>query len=234
GSVIGPSSRSCLRTMLSACSAPFFKQREKKPRPEKKPKPIKVKKAKTAPPAPPAPKEVQAQRIRRRKLGKPFAVAVVVLVVAGIGVLHVLPMPTASYESAASAALGLPVRISSARMSLVTGVQLKLEGITVGSGDQAVRIVRATGNPGIAGLMSSRTAFSSIELEGVAVPQATIAGGLLGVLKSGALQADSIVLRQLRLEGPMTLPPLDVTLKMAGDGRIDVPLFAARMVSKRH
>jgi len=193
----------------------FFKQRQKKPKPEKKVKP--EKKAKTAPPAP---KEVQAERIRRRKLGKPFGVAVVVLLVAGIGVLHVLPMPTAGYESAASAALGLPVKISSARMSLVTGVQVKLEGIRVGSGDQAIRIVRATGNPGIAGLISSATTFSSIELEGAAVPQATIAQGLLGVLKGGALRVDSIVLKQLRLEGPMTLPPLDVTLKIAGDGRI--------------
>ena len=188
----------------------FLKPKERKP--------AKPKKAKDAKPV--APKAVQAERIRRRKLGKPIGIALLVLVAAGLGALHVMPISTASYASSASAALGVPVRIASARMSLVTGPEVRLEGITIGEGADAVRVVRAIGHPDIASLVSFDVTFSRIELEGVAVPQARIGGGLLGSLKGGALRVEHIVLKQARFEGPMTLPPLDVTLEIAGDGRI--------------
>jgi hypothetical protein len=69
-------------------------------------------------------------------------------------------------------------------------------------------------------LFSSQTTFSRIELEGARIPQAMIARGLLGGLQGGALRAESIVLTQTKFEGPLTLPMFDVTLKMAGDGRV--------------
>jgi len=129
-------------------------------------------------------------------------------------------MPTASYESAASASLGMPVRISSANISLVTGVQVKLEGVTLGGGNQVVRIVRARAYPGLLGLFSSATTFSRVELEGARIPQAMIAQGLLGGLRGGALRTDSIVLTQATFEGPVTLPTFDITIKMSADGRV--------------
>jgi hypothetical protein len=171
-----------------------------------------------------APREEPEKRERRvrppRRLGKSLGITVLVLLVAGVGVVHVLPMPTGDYESAASASLGMPVKISSANISLVTGPQVKLEGITIGTGKQVVRIVRARAYPGIGGLFSSEKTFSRIELEGARVPQAMIAQGLLGGLRGGALRSDSIVLTQTTFEGPLTLPSFDVTLKMAANGRV--------------
>ena len=171
-----------------------------------------------------APREKPEKKERRvrppRRLGKSLGITVLVLLVAGVGVVHVLPMPTGDYERAASASLGMPVRISSANISLVTGLQVKLEGITLGSGKQVVRIVRAHAYPGIGGLFSSQKTFSRIELEGARVPQAMIAQGLLGGLRGGALRSDSIVLTQATFEGPLTLPSFDVTLKMAANGRV--------------
>ncbi len=165
--------------------------------------------------APPAPK-----RARRRKLGKPLAIAVVVLLLAGVGVLHVMPLSTADYESAASASLGVPVKVSSARMSLISGIEVKLDRITIGSGDKAMKIARARAFPGIGGLLSSQKAFSTIELEGAVIPQSMLGQGLLGALKGGALQADTIVLKQATFKGPLTLPALDATLKMSPEGRV--------------
>jgi hypothetical protein len=140
--------------------------------------------------------------------------------VGGIGVLHVMPLPTGDYESAASASLGMPVRIASARMSLVTGLEVKLEGITIGSGERAVRIVRAHAYPALGSLLSSEKEFSRIELDGLRMPQAMIAQGLLGGLRGGALRTESIELKEAKFEGPLALAPFDVTLRMAPDGRV--------------
>ena len=183
-----------------------FKKKEKKPKPAKA--------------EPLAPKEVQAERIRRRKLGKPLAIGALLLIVAGVGVLHVMPMPTGDYESAASASLGVPVKITSAGMSLIGGAQVTLEGITIGSGEQAIRAARARAFPSIGALLSGDKTFSRIELERAVVPQSTIAQGLLGGLKGGALRTESIVLQNTRFEGPFSLPALNVTLTIAGDGRV--------------
>jgi len=184
----------------------------------KAPKPAKAPKAAKAKPI--APKEVQAKRIRRRKFGKPLGLAALVLLAVGVGAVHVMPMPTGDYESAASASLGIPVKIASAGMSLVTGVQVKLEGITIGSGAEAIRIVRARAYPSLSALISSQMAFSRIELEGARVPQTALARGLLGGLKGGALQTDSIVFQGARFEGALPLPALDVTLKISPQGLI--------------
>ena len=165
--------------------------------------------------APPAPK-----RVRRRKLVKPLAIAAGVLLLAALGALHVMPLSTADYESAASASLGVPVKVSSARMSLISGVEVKLERITIGSGDQMMRIERARAYPGIGGLFASQKAFSKIELEGAVIPQSMLGQGLLGALKGGAMQVDTVVLKQAKFEGSLTLPALDATLKMSPQGGV--------------
>ena len=51
---------------------------------------------------------------------------------AQLGVLNVMPLSTAEYEKAASDALGVPVKIGSARLATLTGIEVKLEGVTVG------------------------------------------------------------------------------------------------------
>jgi hypothetical protein len=52
---------------------------------------------------------------RPKKWGKPAAIALFVLLLAGVAVLNFMPLSTAEYEKAASDALGVPVKIGSAR-----------------------------------------------------------------------------------------------------------------------
>ncbi len=185
-----------------------------------------VRKAKDARTAVPEDEEEEAsvqpaaKRVRRRKLGKPIAIALVVLLLAGVGVLHVMPLSTADYERAASASLGVPVKVSSAGMSLISGVEVKLNRITIGRGDRAMTVARARAYPGIGGLFSSQKTFSKIELEGAVIPQALLGQGLLGALKGGAMKVETIVLKQATFEGALTLPALDVMLKVSPEGRV--------------
>jgi len=129
-------------------------------------------------------------------------------------------MPTGDYESAASASLGVPVKISSAGMSLIGGLQVTFEGVAIGGGAETVRAARARAFPDIGALLSSEKSFSRIELERAVIPQSVIAQGLLGGLKGGAMRTETIVLQNARFEGPIPLPALNVTLTIAGDGRV--------------
>ena len=69
---------------------------------------------------------------RPRKWGKPAAIALFVLLLVGVGVLHVMPLGTAEYEKAASEAMGAPVRIGSARLSVITGIEVRFDAVSIG------------------------------------------------------------------------------------------------------
>jgi len=154
---------------------------------------------------------------RPRKLGKPIAIALAVLLVAGIGVLNVMPVSTADYEKAASAAMGAPVKIGAARLSVLTGVEVKMEGVSVGS---AVKIRSARGALEIGSLFGARKAFSRMELEGVQIAQSQIGDALLGKVSGENFRIGRIVIKQVVLDGPLKLPPLDVDATVAGDGTL--------------
>ncbi len=154
---------------------------------------------------------------RPKRWGKPVAVALFVLLVGGVGLLHVMPMSTAEYEKAASDALGVPVKISSARISVITGVEVKLENVTVGDG---VKIRTVRGFPEVGSLFGARKAFSRIELEGASFSQSQLADALLGKAGGENFRVGRIVVKQANLEGPLKLPPLDVEAAIAADGSV--------------
>ncbi len=154
---------------------------------------------------------------RPKKWGKPAAVALFALLAGGIGLLHVMPVSTADYEKAASEAIGAPVKIGSARLSVITGVELKFEGVSVGD---AVKIRVVRGSPEIGSLFGARKAFSRIELEGVSVAQSQLADALLGKVSGENFRVARVTIRQLTLDGPLKLPPLDVDAAVSGDGSL--------------
>jgi hypothetical protein len=153
---------------------------------------------------------------RPRRWGKPAAVALFVLLVAGVGVLHVMPLSTADYEKAASGALGVPVKISSARLSVITGVEVKLEGVTVG--DSKIRLVR--GFPEVGSLFGARKAFTRLELEGASLSQAQLADAVLGKAAGENFKVGRVQVRQATLDGPMKVPALDIDAVIAADGSV--------------
>ena len=160
---------------------------------------------------------VAASGGRPKKWGKPLAIATFVVLIGGIGLLHVMPVSTADYEKAASDAMGVPVKISSARLSLITGVEVKFEGVSIGS---AVKIRSVRGSPDVGSLFGPRKSFSRVDLEGVSISQSQVADALLGKVAGGDFRIARITAKQLTLDGPLKLPPLDLDATVAGDGTL--------------
>jgi hypothetical protein len=153
---------------------------------------------------------------RPKKWGKPAAIALFVLLLGGVAALNLMPLSTAEYEKAASDAMGVPVKISSARLSALAGIEVRLEGVTVGG----AKISKVRGTPEIGSLFGARKAFSKVELEGLSVSQAQLGDALLGKVSGENLRVARIVVKQLTLEGPLKLPALDVDATVAGDGTL--------------
>jgi hypothetical protein len=150
-------------------------------------------------------------------LGKPMAMILFLLLVVGVGGVHVMPIATDEYEKMASEALGRPVRIDSARVSLVTGVQLKFEGVTIGDGGK-IALVRA--HPEIGSLFGDKKLFSRIELEGVTLAQQALGAALFTRVKGDNFRGSRIAVNPLKLEGPVPLAPLEVEALIGPDGAL--------------
>lgn len=161
------------------------------------------------PPAPP-------QFRRPRKWGKTVAMTLFLALVAGVGALHVMPLSTAEYESAAGKALGQPVKISSARLSLYSGVVLNMKGVSIGEAKLAT--VRAY--PEIGSLFEPKKSFSRIELDGVTVPLEAFGGLLTARVRSDTFAVERLNAKQVKFSGPINLPALQVDLAFGRDGAI--------------
>ena len=150
----------------------------------------------------------------RKKWGKPVAIALFALLVVGVGVLNFMPVSTAEYEKAASDAMGVPVKIASGRLSVLTGIEVKLEGVQIGSAK--IRTVR--GSPEIGSLFGGRKSFSRIDLEGVQLSQAQIGDALLGKVAGENFRVGRVTAKQLVFDGPLKLPALDIDAAVGSDG----------------
>ena len=165
---------------------------------------------------PPPPAAVSVAR-RPKKWGKPAAIALFVLLVGGLGLLNVMPVSTADYEKAASEAIGAPVKIGSARLSVLAGIQVKFENVSIGDGAK-IRLVR--GSPEIGSLFGGRKAFSRIELEGASITQAQLGEAVFGKVSGDNFRVGRIVMKQAKFEGPLVLPALDVEAVASSDGTL--------------
>ena len=161
---------------------------------------------------------VAAAAVRRSmKWGKPAAIALFVLLVGGVGVLHVMPLSTAEYEKAASDAIGVPVKIGSARLSVITGIEVRFEGVSIGD---TVKIRTVHGYPDIGSLFGAKKSFSRMEIEGASLSQSQIADAVLGKVAGENFRVARIVIKQAKLDGPLALPALDVDATVSSDGSL--------------
>ncbi|HTL25162.1 MAG TPA: hypothetical protein VL280_01055, partial [Burkholderiales bacterium] len=154
---------------------------------------------------------------RVRNLGKKAVLALVVLVVVGAGAIHVVPLSTGSYEQAAAQATGQAVKIGSARYSLISGLEVKLDSVSVGHG---VKIGTVRASPSIGSLFGSQKEFSRIVLENAVIKQELLGAALFGTLQGSDLKIGAIAAKQLKLEGPLAVPPLDVDAAIGADGSV--------------
>ncbi|HZE59615.1 MAG TPA: hypothetical protein VE085_03590 [Burkholderiales bacterium] len=177
-----------------------------------KEKPEKEKKKKRVEAEEPLPK------VRRPgKPGKPIALGLGVLLVIAVGVVHVMPLGTADYERVVTEALGRPVKIGSANLWLLTGVQVRFSNVTVGE----AKIAHVTGHTAPGSVFGEKKEFSKIELDGLSLPQQAIGDAMFATLKSERFSVDEIVVKSLEIPGPATLPKsLQADASLDATGRL--------------
>jgi hypothetical protein len=154
---------------------------------------------------------------RRRSWGRPAATALLLLVAAGLGALHLMPISTDAYQRAASEALRQPVRVGSARLSLWSGIQVNLKDLRIGEG---TRVASARAYPELASLLGDTHDFKRIELDGVTLRQDALGETLLARVKGPRFSVERIVVKDLKLDGPLPLPLLQADVRLANDGSV--------------
>jgi hypothetical protein len=158
--------------------------------------------------------------------GKPVAILLFLSLAIGAGVANFVPLDTAEYEKAASEAVGVPVKIGSARVWVLSGVQLRFERITVGD---AAKIAAIRAVPEFSSLLGANKVFTRLELDRAVVQQAALGGALFGAMRQRRLQVARVVAKEVRFEGPLALPPMDVDASIGPSGR----MFAVKLSGER-
>jgi hypothetical protein len=157
-------------------------------------------------------------RAERRGWGKPIATTLFLLILVGLGVVHVMPIDTTDYQRGATEALGRPVRIGSANLSLVTGLMIKFKDVAVGEG---TRIAEVRAYPELGALLGPNKAFSRIEFDGVKLAQEEAGQALFSRVKAENFSVARLVAKNLELVGPLTLPKgLEAELQYNADGTV--------------
>src|SRR3989441_1282383 len=156
-----------------------------------------------------------AYRRQESNWGKPVTIALVVILGVALVALHVIPISTADYEKAAREALGQPVRLGSGRVSVWRGVDYEFREVRIG---ERVRIAAVRAFPALDALFEEKKIFKRVELEGAALPQDVLGEALFARANGENFTLGRVVARQLKLEGPLPLPPLDVDVALDATG----------------
>ena len=164
------------------------------------------------------------EKIRAGKsggIGKFLGVGLVVLVVAGLAYLQFfMPLDIAQYERLASAQLGLPVKIRSGNISILPSPSIRLENVAVGA-DGNVKIAVVSAHPDFVSAIGGNPQLKSLDLEGVTLDSAGLAGVLFGRGKSTALGLERVRATGVRIAVPgVTLPELEATASLLPDGSV--------------
>jgi hypothetical protein len=149
--------------------------------------------------------------------GKPIAIALFLLLVIAVGVAHVMPIDTSEYERGAAEALGQPVKVGSANLSLIGGLQLKFHNVSIGD----TRIAELRGFPEFDALLGPNKAFSRIEVDGAKVPQEALGPALFTKVKAQNFSVARVVAKNLELTGPLAMPKgLELDASYNADGTV--------------
>ena len=154
---------------------------------------------------------------RPKKWGKPVAIVLFVLVLCGLGLLHLIPLSSSTYERLVSEAIGRPVKIGTLHLSIVTGVEIRTESLSIGDGIRAGQ-VRAV--PQLGSLFAEKKAFSLVSIEGLVIPQEEIGQALFGVLKGDGLKVARVTVTKAKLMGALPLPELDLDVAFGEGGAV--------------
>jgi hypothetical protein len=156
------------------------------------------------------------------------AITLFVVLIGGLGALHGMPLSTGDYEKSASEALGVPVKVGSARLSVLTGVKVNLDNVSVS--DAKIRLVR--GFPEIGSLFGPKKAFDRVELEGATLKQGQAGAAIFGKAGGSNFSVGRIVIKQIKLDGPLTLPAFDVDAAVGSDGAVQTINLSGPLTGK--
>ena len=156
----------------------------------------------------------------RRKVnwGRPAAITLLTLLVAGLVALHIIPLPMDEYERAASDALGRPVKIGTGRLSLYSGLRLDLDNVSV---DGVAKIASARAYPQLRALIEGRQVLGRLELVGVTLPQSSIGAVVGAKLRGDGFRGARVFAKDLRLTGSVPLPALEAEARFGPDGAVN-------------
>jgi len=102
-------------------------------------------------------------------------------------------------------------------MWVLAGVQMRFERVSIG---EAIRIAEVRAVPEIGSLLEDSKAFSRVEVDKVTLPQAALGGALFGVMQGRRLRVGRVVAKEVKLEGPLSLPAVDADAAIGRDGRV--------------
>ena len=158
------------------------------------------------------------ERISRGGWGKPIAITLFLLLIVGLGVAHIMPLPVDDYRSAAEEALGRPVKIGAARLSLLAGMpELKFSDVVVGE----TRIAEVRAFPELDALTGPNKRFSRIEIAGAKVDQDLLGQALFTKVKGDNFAVARVTAKNVEFIGPLVLPKgLELDAQYDPDGMV--------------
>ena len=138
----------------------------------------------------------------RRGIGKFLGIGLVVLVVVGLAYLQFfMPLDIAQYERARVGQLGQPVKIKAGNISILPSPSIRLENVTVGK-DGNVKIAVASAHPDFVSAIGGNPQLKSLDLQGVTLDAAGLAGVLFGRGNSAALGLEIVRATGVKLAVP--------------------------------
>ena len=163
-------------------------------------------------------REPEARRAGGRSLRM---VAVLFLLLAiGLITLHFVPFDGSSFERAAAARFGMPVKIGSTHFSTLPLPALRFRDVSIGPAGE-VRIATVEVKAGLRTLLQRKKHFESIELEGAYVPLSWFAAALWGQGGNDTLRVDRVRARELKILAPgLELPAFNMEAKLDAAGAL--------------
>jgi hypothetical protein len=169
-------------------------------------------------------REIWAKR-KPGGLAKQFAVMLLVILIVALAALPFVPLEPGSYEKAAQAWLGEPVKIGTVNLTLLPMPQLKFEKVVIGK-EHPVRVAQIKATPVVTSLLEDRISIKSFELENATFPREFLPVLLRNKGGRGSLGVQRITAKGLKLDIPeLKLPALDVDAQLSSDGALQSVAF---------
>ena len=170
-------------------------------------------------------------KIRERlpdKLGKRIATGLLILLVVGLGLIHVVPFDERRLrlEQTATAQLQQPVTIKALHLSLLPRPHWRLDGVTIGSAGQ-IKVTQLDAFAPLGSLFGA-SEFPKVEIDTAVLSEEGLGWLLFAKPRQQSLKLARIIARNVRLESKdIATPAFDARIGVGGDGEWQTAHLAA-------